>query len=150
MSRVDEWSYEREWFEEQNISKVIRNYLDTNNYHIIKYNENKRARGYDIIAEKDGRKLIVEVKGFPSDKYVRGPKKGQKKPTSPNLQAKHWFSEALLSLIIAKSENPEISISLGLPNIAKYKELLSKIEYFRQKFDLKCYLVDSNQIVEII
>jgi hypothetical protein len=69
---------------------------------------------------------------------------GKKKPTNPNLQAKHWFAEALLSLIIAKSENPKINIAMGLPFKEKYKELINKITYFRKQFDLTFYLVDEN------
>jgi len=78
-----EWSYEEEWFEETNVAKKIREYLERNEWKIIKFSENKRQRGPDIIALKDNRKLIIEVKGFPSKKYVRGEKKGQLKPTPP-------------------------------------------------------------------
>jgi len=137
-----EWSYEIEWFEESNVCRRIKEYLEKKGYWIMKFNIDKRAKGHDIIAVKDSKKLIVEVKGYPSDKYVRGKKKGQKKPTSPKLQAKHWFAEALLSLIIAKSQSPEVDIALGLLDFEKYRELLDKIRYFRRKFGLICYLVD--------
>jgi len=141
---MKEWRYEDEWFEESNISGKIKGYLEKKGYRITKFNADKRAKGHDIEAEKDSLEFIFEIKGFPSDKYVRGPKKGQKKPTNPNLQAKHWFAESLLSLIIAKSENHKINIAMGLPFKEKYKELINKITYFRKQFDLTIYLVCEN------
>lgn len=38
-------------------------------YNIIKFNVDKRARGPDIIGEKDNQRIIVEVKGYQSDKF---------------------------------------------------------------------------------
>jgi len=141
---MKEWHYENEWFEESNISRKIKDYLEKKEYKITKFNADKKTKGHDIEAEKDNSKFIFEIKGFPSDKYVSGKKMGKKKPTNPNLQAKHWFAEALLSLIIAKSENPKINIAMGLPFKEKYKELINKITYFRKQFDLTFYLVDEN------
>jgi len=147
---MQQWRYEDEWFEETNISKKIKDYLENEDYEISKFNANKREKGHDIEAKKDNLEFIFEVKGFPSDKYVRGVEMGQKKTTNPNSQAKHWFGEALLSLIVAKSEKPEIKIALGLPMIKKYKDLINKVAYFRKKFDLCCYLVDEKGEVEMI
>ena len=144
----EEWSYEKEWFEEGNVSRKIKEFLEDNGYTILKFNIDKRARGHDIEAIKNGEKLIVEVKGFPSDRYVKGKKKGQPKRTHPNLQAKHWFAEALLSLIIAKSENPKIKIAIGLPNFKKYRELIDKTGYFRKIFGLTCYWVNEDGTVK--
>jgi len=93
----DKWTYENEWFEETNISRKIRDYLKETGHDIIRFNDDKRQKGHDIITAKNGIKTIIEVKGYPSKYYVGTEKQGQKKPTHPNLQAKHWFSEALLS-----------------------------------------------------
>jgi hypothetical protein len=40
-------------------------------------------------------RLLAKVKGYPSVRYVRGSKRGQVKPTRPQVQARHWFAEAL-------------------------------------------------------
>lgn len=144
------WCYEDEWFEETNISKKIKDWLEKNGYDILKFNTNKKAKGHDIEAKKNNLKFIFEIKGFPSDKYVIGKKIGKKKRTNPNLQAKLWFAEALFSLIIAKSQDPEIKIALGLPAKNKYKELINKITYFRKQFDLLCFLVDENGEIKIV
>ena len=147
---LEEWSYENEWFEEGNVSRRIKELLENTGYMIVKFNLDKRARGHDIEAVKNDEKLIVEVKGFPSDKYVGGKKKGQPKPTHPNLQAKHWFSQALFALIVAKSQNPSVKIALGLPDSRKYGEFINKIEYVKEKLGLFSYLVDENGNVRIV
>ena len=147
---MERWSYEKEWFEETNVARKIRDYLRKMGYQIIKFNEDKRQRGLDIVAEKDGVEVIVEVKGYPSDKYVRGKKKGQKKPTNPNLQAKHWFSEALLQVLLAKSENTNAVICMGFPKFSIYEKLISQLEHIIRNLGIICYLVDENgKITEI-
>lgn len=137
-----EWNYEDEWFEETNVSRGIRDLLVQYRYKITKFCEDKRERGHDIEAIKDGRKIIMEVKGYPSDKYVRGPDKGKMKRTDPKLQAKHWFGEALLSLLIAKSKNPNCKIAIGLPKFKVYEGLLEDISFVMEKLEIGYVLVD--------
>ena len=137
-----EWNYEDEWFEETNVSRKIRDFLVQNVYEITKFCEDKREKGHDIEAIKDGRKTIIEVKGYPSDKYVRGPDKGNKKRTNPNSQAKHWFGEALLSLLIARSKNPNFKIAIGLPKFRVYEGLLEKVNFVIEKMEIGYILVD--------
>jgi len=122
-----EWSYEKEWFEETNVARKIRDYLVSTGWRILKFNEDKRQRGPDIIAEKEKKRIIIEVKGYPSDKYVRGVRKGLKKPTPPNLQAKHWFAEALLAIIRSKYREPHSIIAIGLPKKGIYEKLIKEV-----------------------
>jgi len=146
---MENWSYEKEWFEEGKVSRKIKVFLEKEGHKITKFNIDKRMRGHDIEAVKDNEKLIVEAKGFPSEKHTGGQERGQLKSTHPNLQAKHWFSEALFSLIVAKSENPQAKIALGLPDVKKYRELISKIEYFKENFELTVYLVDEKGNIRV-
>ncbi|MEN3013330.1 MAG: hypothetical protein ABDH23_01780 [Endomicrobiia bacterium] len=145
------WDYEKEWFEETNVAKKMVDWLTKNGYNVIRSNiKNKRQKGYDIEAEKGQAYFIFEVKGFPSEKYVSGTKKGLKKPTPSNLQARHWFADALFSLIIAKSNNPSYEIGVVLPNKKKYLDLINQISYFRSIFRLHCFLVEENGDVKHI
>lgn len=141
---LEEWTYKDEWFEETNVANKICDFLVKNGYKITKFSKDKKARGHDIEAEKDGQKVIIEVEGYPSDKYVRGANKGKKKPTNPKLQAKHWFGEALLSLLIAKSKNPGCKITVGLPKFRIYERLLEDISLVMEKLEIGYVLVDEN------
>lgn len=147
----DNWSYENEWFEETNISRKIRDYLFDTGYEIIRFNDDKKKKGPDIVVIKNGIKTIIEVKGFPSKFYVGTERKGKKKPTHPNLQAKHWFSEALLSLVLEKCKDwNNVRIAMGLPRFQKYDELCSRIAPLREAIGIKIYFVyESGKIEEI-
>ena len=129
-SRIQEtsWSYEDEWFEETNVARKIVAWLRGEGWTILRFNEDKRQRGPDIVVAKAGRKMIIEVKGYPSDKYVRGEKKGQKKPTPPKLQAKHWFAEALLAITREKRREPGSIVAIGLPRKPVYEELIEEVK----------------------
>jgi len=140
----EDWTYEDEWFEETNVAVKIRDFLESNGYEIIKFNKDKREKGHDLEVMKDGRKVIIEVKGYPSDKYVSGPNKGMRKPTKPNLQAKHWFGEALLALLKAKSKNSLCKIAIGLPIFRIYEKLLEEINFVIEKLEIGYILVDKN------
>ena len=85
---------------------------------------------------KHGRKLIIEVKGYPSERYVRGEKKGKKKPTPPNLQAKHWFAEALLAIVREKHREPNSIVAIGLPRKPIYEKLIKEVK------DVLCRCLD--------
>lgn len=63
-----EWNYEEEWFEETNVSRKIKNALESTGYGITKFCEDKKERRHDIEAIKEREKIIIEVKGYPSDK----------------------------------------------------------------------------------
>jgi hypothetical protein len=145
---TEEWCYEDEWFEETNVARKIQDFLVKSGYEITKFSENKKERGHDIEAEKDGQKVIMEVKGYPSDKYVRGPDKGKKKRTDPKLQANHWFGEAILSLLIAKSKNHECKIAIGLPRFKVYERLLEHISFVMEKLGIGYILVDEDENVK--
>lgn len=93
--------------------------------------------------------MVVEVKGYPSDKYVNGKNKGKKKRTYPKLQAKHWFSEAMFHVLNEKCKDWEnVSIAIGLPRFPKYEEMISNIKDLNEKIGIIYYLVNSDGEIE--
>jgi Holliday junction resolvase-like predicted endonuclease len=146
-----DWSYENEWFEETNVARKIVAWLEKKGWTILRFNEDKRQRGPDIVAVKEGRKMIIEVKGYPSDKYVRGEKKGQKKPTPPNLQAKHWFAEAILTIIREKHREPSSTVAIGLPRKSVYLKLISEVkDVICRCLDIVFILVSKNEEINTL
>jgi hypothetical protein len=131
------------------------NYFIDKGYEIIKDNSyNISAKGEDIIVSIKGQREIIEVKGYPTTYYAKGPKKGEPKPTKPKLQAKHWFSEALLSSIFNYQRhkvNGNFKLALAFPLTDRYKELIGKVEdFFTDKnIDFKVYFVDETGAVTI-
>jgi hypothetical protein len=141
---MPEWDRTEDWFWEGNIQQKIIDFLNSmEGYKIIRICDPK-TKGPDILVERHGILRQIEVKGYPSEKYVAGPSEGQKKPTNPRLQAKHWFGEALLALLIAKSNNTELEISLGLPKKQIYIDLLNDTSWARRIMGISCYIVDES------
>ncbi len=91
---------------------------------------------------------MVEVKGWPSSTYARGERAGQPKPTQPTLQATHWFSEALTSLIRRGAE-PGSRLAMGLPDMPRYRMLLGEAGWALDRLDITVYLVAADGAVEI-
>jgi hypothetical protein len=87
-----------------------------------------KERGIDIVAILDGRQVLVEVKGYPSRFYARGPKQGQVKKTHPSIQARTWFADVLLSSLINAEDSPDSTIVICLPDVGTYRSLVDRTE----------------------
>jgi Holliday junction resolvase-like predicted endonuclease len=139
----------QDWAWEGNVQSRVATHLAANGWSIIRVADTaSRERGVDIIAERDGQRLLVEVKGWPSSTYARGDRAGQPKPTQPTLQAAHWFAEALTSLIRLGAE-PESRLAMGLPDMPRYRVLLGDAAWALDRLDITVYLATADGAVEI-
>jgi hypothetical protein len=139
---------EQEWAWEGQVQSHLVAYLALNGWSIIRVADTaQRERGVDIIAERAGHRLLVEVKGWPSSTYARGERAGQPKPTQPTLQAAHWFAEALSSLI-RRGAGPEIQLAMGLPDMPRYRTLLGEAGWALDRLDIMIYLVTAEGAVQ--
>lgn len=109
------------WSWEGNIQDVIVQYLRQKGHKIIRVsNTENREQGKDIVATTHtGQPLWVSVKGLPEK--------------SANIQARHWFSQALFDMILYRSENSNAKLGIGLPdNVPTYLNLVSRVAWFKQ------------------
>lgn len=143
-----ETASERAWPWEGNVQGHLVAHLVANGWSIIRVADTAlRERGTDIIAECDGQRLLLEVKGWPSTTYVRGERAGQPKPTQPTLQATHWFAEVLTSLI-RRGNQPHVRLAMGLPDMPRYRTLLAEAAWTLDRLDIAAYLVTADGTVE--
>lgn len=143
------WKKEDDWFWEGNVQEKISSHLQKQGFEVRAVNTAKKSAGADIIGRKSGENIVVEVKGWPSDKYTNGAKRGEPKPTQPSLQAKHWLSEALLAIIRRKQEYPEHTLAIGLPDFKRYVDLINDIKWATEKLKIKIFIVEaSGRVVE--
>ncbi len=149
------YDHKTDWYYEGEISKKIVLYLIKNGYEIIKDNSNNiSTKGEDIIARINGITEIIEVKGYPTNIYTNGTNRGKPKPTNPKLQAKHWFTDVLISCIFNYKKhkmNGNFKLAIGLPLNDRYLELIGKVEdfFYDYKIDMKIYLVnEGGEIIE--
>jgi hypothetical protein len=137
-----------DWFWEGHVQKRLRAYFVTRGWSVISEADClKRERGIDLHLGRDGHRLAIEVKGFPSATYARGSKKGQPKRTSATLQAKHWFAEALLSAILCQALHPDDRVAIAFPDFPRYQSLIDSTRHALEKLEVGVFLVRANGTV---
>src|SRR5688500_15766963 len=89
-----------EWFWEGSVQARIAEWLVLQGWEVLQLADTKSHQpGVDIVATQGNRRLAVEVKGWPSRYYATGPRAGERMTTHPTIQARHWFSHALLTAL---------------------------------------------------
>lgn len=149
MSKIKKiWEPEDDWFYESRIQQVIRDSLISDGWNLLEESTTStREPGPDLLMEKNSEKLRIEIKGWPSKNYIKGTNKGQKKKTNPATQARHWFGESLLTLILAKCKDPNLQIAMGFPDKNTYRKKWNEIKWLREKMDLSVYWVNEDRLV---
>jgi hypothetical protein len=138
------WKKEDDWFWEGNVQEKIASYFQSLGYHVLTSDTLSKSRGVDITAQKDSQEVLIEVKGYPSNKYVDGEKQGQAKRTPPTLQAHHWFSDALVSAIRRKSKSPNSLVAIGFPEFKRYLDLIGEMKWAFEKLEIHVLIVKSS------
>lgn len=118
------------WSWEGNIQSAIVAFLTSKGCRIVSVAKTAtREPGKDIEAHTpDGRRLWVSVKGWPEK--------------SENTQARHWFSQALMDMILYREENPQAELAIGLPaGFSTYENLWKRITWFRRALPLRTFWV---------
>lgn len=153
-----DWNHKNDWFYEGNVSRVLVKYLKSQAYECQKDNsDNIHAHGVDIIVCKGDKKEVIEVKGYPSDKYVRGNKMGLEKPTKPSFQAKHWFADCIKSTILNyikyKDGKYTLQLAMCFPDDVKgaYRKKIDEIKPFFSDGNLgiKIYFVGKDGKISV-
>jgi len=134
---------------EADVQAQIVEHLTRNNWSIVRVaNTASREQGIDIIANKGGLTLAIEVKGWPGTAYADPRRAHETKPTAPSLQARHWFSHAVLASLLMTNEHPGYEIAIGLPDMPTYRNLHGRIAGSLQTLGVKVLFVDSSGNVE--
>ena len=106
--------------------------------------------GADVRATRSDQVLLVEVKGYPSKFYERGPKAGQLKRTKPPTQARHWFGEALLTALVRQSDDRAFQVAIAFPEFDAYTKLLGRIGQSISKLGLMVLIIIESGRVDVV
>jgi Holliday junction resolvase-like predicted endonuclease len=138
------------WFWEGNVVNAIAAHLEEEGWRIVgRADTHSRERGVDIRAEREGRVLLIEVKGFPS-KHYRDPRRaGETKATAPTLQAQHWYSHALLKAMRLQTAHPDATVALGFPDFPRYRSLFQETRVALQKLGVALFAVNEHGQVAV-
>lgn len=141
----------RPWCWEGIVVRAVSSFLTARGWSIEAIaNTETGEPGADIKARRADSVLIVEVKGYPSKTYERGPRKGQPKRTNPPTQARHWFAEALLTALLRQAENRQHHVAIAFPEFAVYTKLLTRVTESLKLLGLIVLLVQESGTVVIV
>ncbi len=130
----------RPWYWEGNVQRVIVGWLHGRGWRIESSADTaSKQHGIDIIAMREGRRLLVSVKGYPQ---------GTMK-TNPSTQARHWFSHAVTDLIRYRTEHPEAELAIGVPDRGvTYRKLHERLEWAFERLPASVFWVTEIGLVE--
>jgi hypothetical protein len=132
-----------DWYWEGNVVLSLEGYLKHNGWNVRPIpSTERREKGPDLVAEKDGHTLVVEAKGYPSKGYQHGERKGQPKNTNPATQARHWFAQALFQAILKQNEFKDAQIAIALPRFQTYLDLLDRTKPQLMKLGVWVYVIN--------
>ncbi|WP_431201565.1 hypothetical protein ACQ86E_20735 [Bradyrhizobium betae] len=139
----------KDWFWEGNVVDALAKQLDRDGWTIItKANTHSKERGVDIHAERAGRALLIEAKGFPS-KFYRNPERASEtKPTNPTNQAQQWYSHALLKAMRLQTKHPDALVALAFPDFPRYRTLYDETQGGLDKLGVARFLVKEDGQVD--
>ena len=113
-----------EWHTEENTQRLLVEWLVGEGWTVVRTaNTATREHGVDVVVERDGQRLGVEVKGYPSRFYVTGPNRGQVKTSTPKEQAKKWYAHALVPAMRLRTREPDSLSVMCFPDFPVYREL---------------------------
>lgn len=134
--------YETQWFWEGNVQAAVRDQLASEGWYIVTQADPlTHAPGIDLHMKRNDESLLIEVKGYPWDRYARGPRAGRAKPTPPTTQARHWFAQALMQVVMRKQEYPDASIAMALPDFPTYRSLIRRCRRAIDALGIRIFLV---------
>jgi len=134
-----------DWFWEGNVVDALAQYLTSEGYRIeIKANTHLKERGVDLQASRNGKTLLVEVKGYPSKNY-RDPRRAhEQKPTNPTNQAQQWYSHALLKALRLQTKNPNSTIAIAFPDFPRYQDLFAETRKGLERLGIAFLIIQKN------
>lgn len=136
---------ETAWFWEGNVQASVVRHLAAEGWHIRRVADTaSRERGVDVEADRDGAHLLVEVKGYPAATYARGKRAGQAKPTPAPLQARAYFSNALLSGVLMAEDHDAARVALAFPAMETYRALAERSRLVLGRAGIELWLVEED------
>jgi hypothetical protein len=122
------------WYWEGNVQKRLLDWLQKNGHEIHSFSDTaSRSGGVDIVAkDATGSQIWITVKGYPE--------------TLRNVQARHYFANAIFDLILYRGESASVQLGIALPEgFPTYKNLAKKVQWLREEiFPFDIYWINED------
>ena len=132
-------SSEERWLYENDVVDFVIRYLEVNGFRILSSSDTY-SHGYDIVAEKDGKKLYIEAKGQTSSKPGTS---RYGKEFNRNQKMDH-VSKAIYSALKTKNQLPRSQVGIALPADEVHIELIEAILPSLKQIEVQVFLVADN------
>jgi hypothetical protein len=138
-----------DWFWEGNVQEALAAHLRAEGWNVERLAHTaSKARGIDIEATLDGRRLAIEVKGYPSETYADEARRAIKKRTNPTHQAPKWFSQALVKAITTTNGDGDPEVAIAFPDYPRFRGLIERSEWALRRLRIGVYLIREGGEVE--
>ncbi|GAA3390601.1 DUF7662 domain-containing protein [Cryptosporangium minutisporangium] len=102
-----------------------------------------REQGIDVVARRGACIRAIEVKGYPSRSYADARRAGERKPTGPSTQARHWYAAALLQAVLVRDAHPGYRVGIALPDVPTYRSLFARSHRSLDDLAIAMYFVSA-------
>lgn len=144
-------NFDDEWFWEGNIQAAVVSHLARKGWLIRRVASTASSEhGVDIAAARGADRLVLEVKGYPGTVYARGEKQGESRFGSVGAQARTYFSNALLSGLLMRTDHPRSSVALAFPGVTTYSALAGRVAQPLADCGVAVWLVSEDGTVETV
>lgn len=126
----------RPWHWRDHVLALVADFLAAQGYRVHPAADaSPKQRDADIAATRDGETLWVTVKGYPE---------GSSK-NAATAQARRWFSTAMLDVVRYRTERPDVTIGVGLPDgFPAYLELAAEVAWLKNTVPFRFFWVAEN------
>jgi hypothetical protein len=133
--------------DEASVQAAIVTHLATSGWQILAVADTlSREHGIDIVARKGDQRLLVEAKGYPGSSYANRSREGR--PIAPAAQARTYFAGALMKALMLMQDEPGATVSLGLPSVTTYRNLVDRTRIPLSQLGVRLFWVLSDGTVE--
>lgn len=119
--------------------ELLMVFLKSDGYKILDYCKGHK-RGIDITAERNNRKLLIEVKGARANHNS----KIKKRPYFDSGQIKDHFGKAIVKSLEVKSDYPDCDIAIAHPEDDLIKKHINKSVQHLKKLEIFHFWVSKN------
>lgn len=139
-----------EWHWEGNAQAAVVTYLASQGWGITRVADTaSREHGTDIEAARAGRRVHVEVKGWPSERYVNPARAHETKRTSAPVMARSWFSDGVVHVLRLRNSHPADAVVLAMPGMDTYRRLVDGVRHALEAIRITVLWLDEDGSVSV-
>jgi len=129
---------------ENDVVSALCAYLESRSWKIIS-RAHTSQHGDDIVAEHEGKRLLIEAKGGTSSRA------GSKRFGQPfhGLQAQHHVAEAVYKALKLLSESPDTLVAIALPDNKSHRTHVERVEPALERLGIGAFWVSEDGNVKV-